>query len=168
MLSRSWMKNQICSLACKVHKGELVEFCCIPMDARYKKSKQPLFLCKIKSAFHKGAGLDSVDASGLFERWFDKLELMEGKSIMPLIWDWGAVSSLLKNWAFVPFDMPRDLKSIYAYYQDRYDYRVEPLPSNHITFSRACRLLNITRVDRNVGSQAVAQIEMYEKLLKLR
>lgn len=120
-------------------------------------------------------GLEPFTACDIFQRWFQKWELPEGKKLQVISYDWPTKAKFLEAWLQPDIfhehfhEWYRDLLPVSMYLNDCAEMNIEaiPFPKNKFTF--ICSRLNLPFTDRNDSLENAVQIAAaYERILKKR
>lgn len=136
-------------------------------DSYDKKYISQLQLAKAMS------GLDPFTGVDLFESWFKRLDLVEGKKIQVISHDWGAKASFLRHWLQpTNFDLHfhewyRDLIPVSMYLNDNAEMNVEQIPYPKSKLSFICTRLGLPFTEGYDSLQNSVMIaQAYERIRK--
>jgi hypothetical protein len=128
MLASVWIETS----GPEPYHHEIIEICIMPLQKDIKQDKDFLpFYCNIRPSKISNItdelqrkkkkkivdalnhGIDPFKAMDLFEQWFEKLNLPEGKNIQPLSYDWASKLPFIMDWLTGP-------KNYYHYFSTFY------------------------------------------------
>lgn len=175
---------------------DIIELAIVPLDAQFRQIKevdgQPLFpfdvmikmkrpqnvtkeamtINKIDLADLEINGLEPYRAAELFDRWFENLQLVAGKKLVPLAKNWafdaGFIKDLLGPETFKArfSHRARELTAALYFFNDRAEFQGGKAPFTRIDLGSVCSVLGIefTRAHRAVDD-ALATAECYRRLM---
>ena len=191
--------DQLCSMDLKTTGpkagyNELIQLAIIPLGANFEPHEilppldlviQPLHLDRVDKKFvrmigerafyqARDSGLHSEVAADIFEQWFKRLNLVDGKKISVIVRDWVFVQSFVQSWIgyenfkYFFWHSARDVLAAADFLNDRADFNAEaaPLPGP----KQLIRLANLLGVNV-VGKLHEAVIDallisrVYKKML---
>lgn len=177
----------------KPFHDDLIEICFLPLDfALNPHTKHLPFHLKIKPrrpenidiknikmpkpviVDHMINGYDADSAADLFDEWFSKLKLKEGKKIVSLGFHWGQNIPFLMDWlgyenmTYRISREYRDIMTVGLFLNDKADNRIEQIPFPKVEFNFLCNYLNIELTNKeNCLARTLLILKCYRKMLTL-
>lgn len=177
-------------LKCGHH--EVCQIAIVPLDSDFKPSAMPFYMniapqfperCdpeatkvhKLKPSWLILNGTDRWASVDLFERWFEKLELPEGKKLMPLGHNYAKFDMpFIQEWLGGPLGYDtyfhwhiRDSLSCALFLNDRLDSRNERPPCPKVSLDYLCSIYReVNDKPHDALQDAVVTAKIYRHLLR--
>lgn len=121
----------------------------------------------------KERGLPPYKGADLFDDWFTKLNLPEGKRIIPLAFNWKFDMGHLQRWLGYSYTNykfdggARDAFLVAKFINDLAEFQGEPVPFARTNLGAVCKRLGVTLEHAHDATEdAFATVEVYKKLLR--
>lgn len=174
----------------KIH--EIIQICVFPLSSRFKLAKD---ITPFYSDIRPVKSIDNFDfrfmrtdrykelldnanspqvVAELFDEWMKKkINLMEGKKLLPLVYNWGASKQFIKNWLgqynfdYYFSDKYRDILSAALFCNDLSEAKINDIPYLKTTLTTLAKTLHVeyARHDETI-LQCKSISEVYVALLR--